>query len=167
MVELVDIVDGTDRVVAVADRPEAHLAQLLHRIVAVIAVDHQGQIVVQVRKLDGLYDASVGGHVSSGENYLQAATREAEEELGLRCPLEYIDTVIVNERSGARHRLGLFTCEVGTDWSFAPTDEVDEVFLLTAAELSQRMTRYPESFTNGFLAAFTAWGAFSRKAPRG
>ncbi len=91
--ELLDIVDphgeptGEQR-----DKDEIHRLGLPHRDVHVWITDGQ-HLLQQQRAWDktimpGEWDVSVGGHVAAGEDYLDAAVRETEEELGLRFPLE-------------------------------------------------------------------------------
>ncbi len=82
--ELLDIVDNDDNVVGTTDRAQAHNTGQLHRIVAVYVFNSDDQLYVQVhKKSGGLYDNSVGGHVTQGESYDDAAAREASEELGI------------------------------------------------------------------------------------
>ena len=86
--ELVDVVDENDRVLRSAPRSEVYRDNLLHRCVFVLVRDPQGRIFTH-RRTDtkvfapGAYDCFVGGVVGAGESYLEAAVREAEEELGV------------------------------------------------------------------------------------
>ncbi|HEX5565541.1 MAG TPA: NUDIX domain-containing protein [Streptomyces sp.] len=86
--ELLDIVDERDRVVGRARRGEAMARRLRHRCVSVRVRDAEGRIFVHRRTPDklvfpSLYDVVVGGVVGAGEEYDEAALREAEEELGV------------------------------------------------------------------------------------
>lgn len=88
MAEKVDLVDENDKVIGVCDKDEAHEKKLLHRIVLGIAVNSENKIFIIKRAIarksgPGLLDASIGGHVSSGESYEQAIKREGKEELGI------------------------------------------------------------------------------------
>lgn len=82
-----DVVDVDDQIIDTATRDEIHRRGLLHREIHVWMFDEQYNIFFQKRSLHrpsaGLLDASVGGHVNSGEEYLHAATRETVEETGL------------------------------------------------------------------------------------
>ncbi|WP_280696664.1 NUDIX domain-containing protein [Kitasatospora sp. GP82] len=86
--ELLDVVDAQDRVIGTATRGEVYRDGLTHRCVFVLVRDPQGRIFTH-RRTDtklfapGAYDCFVGGVVGSGENYADAARREAEEELGV------------------------------------------------------------------------------------
>ena len=157
MRELVDVVDNNDHVISVVERLEAHQRRLVHRIVAVLAFDQVGRLIIQVRKTNGLYDHSVGGHVDSAETYSEAATREAQEELGLYCALTYVDTIDVVERSGVPHRIGLFTCRTDPGWVFVANDEVDRIIPVSVEAASLLIAQEPYLFTSGFIASFSRW----------
>ncbi|MFG2131152.1 NUDIX hydrolase [Streptomyces sp. NPDC048751] len=86
--EVLDIVDEGDRVVGQAPRGEAYALGLRHRCVFIQARDAEGRVFVHRRTptklvFPSLYDMFVGGVVGAGEEYDDAALREAEEELGV------------------------------------------------------------------------------------
>ncbi|MBT2447130.1 NUDIX domain-containing protein [Streptomyces sp. ISL-43] len=86
--EVLDVVDRDDRVTGRARRGDVYAAGLVHRCVFVLARDARGRIFTHRRTASKLvfpsyYDMFVGGVVSAGESYAQAALREAEEELGV------------------------------------------------------------------------------------
>ena len=89
MDELVERVDGQDRVLGVASRREAIREGWLHRVAVTVCRDDRGRILVhrrseQVSSFPGLYEVEVGGAANVGEFYEQAAARELAEELGIR-----------------------------------------------------------------------------------
>jgi len=96
MEELVDLVDPEDRLVGRALRPDVRRLNLLHRGVGILCRNPRGEVYVHRRTptkdvFPHLYDMFVGGVVASGETYLQAATREVAEELGITgVPLEFL-----------------------------------------------------------------------------
>jgi isopentenyldiphosphate isomerase len=86
--ELVDIVDEADHVVGQTTRARMRRENLLHRVVAVLCRNREGQIYVHRRTatkdlFPNLYDMFVAGAVGAGESYDDAAVRELEEELGI------------------------------------------------------------------------------------
>ncbi|NOY53930.1 MAG: NUDIX domain-containing protein [Deltaproteobacteria bacterium] len=89
MPEMLEIVDGRDRVIGIAPRSECHgNPALVHRVVHVLVVNGRGEILLQKRAPDkdiqpGKWDTSVGGHLDPGEDYDTAAVREMKEELGI------------------------------------------------------------------------------------
>nr|WP_320116083.1 NUDIX domain-containing protein [uncultured Desulfuromonas sp.] len=84
-----EIVDDDDQVIGLRPRSECHgNPDLVHRVSHVLVFNSAGNLLLQKRSLlkdvqPGKWDTSVGGHVDPGENYLQAAYREMEEELGV------------------------------------------------------------------------------------
>jgi isopentenyldiphosphate isomerase len=85
--EIFDVVDLKDRVLSQASRGEIHRNNLFHRAVHIFIARANNCWVLQQRSkfkdLDPLlWTSSCSGHVDAGENYLCAAIRECEEELG-------------------------------------------------------------------------------------
>jgi isopentenyldiphosphate isomerase len=93
--EYLDVVDENDVVMGREVRSVIHREGLLHREVHVWFVDDSGKLIFQKREPDddvplSLLDATAGGHVSSGQTYVEAALTEIEEETGLRLSAEQI-----------------------------------------------------------------------------
>ena len=93
--EILDIINDQDEIVGTALRAEANERGLMHRIVHVLIFDHQGRMALQLRsdKVDwcpGHWSTAVGGHVLTGEDYEEAAEREAREELGVDIDLDFL-----------------------------------------------------------------------------
>ena len=90
MIELLDIVDASDRVLGRATRAEIHRTQRFHRAVHILVSNGRDEVFLQKRSASkdtnpNCWDSSAAGHVDSGESYLPAAIRELEEELGVVC----------------------------------------------------------------------------------
>ncbi len=85
--EIIDIVDDNDVIIGLRKRDEVHRLGLLHREVHVWLFDKEKNIYFQKspahKSSAGLMDASIGGHLNQGEEYLEAAVRETKEESGL------------------------------------------------------------------------------------
>ncbi|MGY2796707.1 8-oxo-dGTP pyrophosphatase MutT (NUDIX family) [Ewingella americana] len=86
--EWVDIVNEENEVIAQASRQQMRAQCLRHRASYIVVHDGMGKILVQRRTetkdfFPGWLDATAGGVVQSGENVLDSARREAEEELGI------------------------------------------------------------------------------------
>jgi isopentenyldiphosphate isomerase len=83
------LVDRAGRPVGRASRQECHgNPRLLHLVVHLHVFDGKGRLYLQKRGPDkdtnpGMWDTSVGGHVSAGEPVSAALAREAREELGI------------------------------------------------------------------------------------
>jgi isopentenyldiphosphate isomerase len=86
--ELVDVVDENDQVVATVTRREIRARDLLHRCTYVFVRRTSGEVLVH-RRTDtkdvhpGAYDLFAGGVCAAGESYDDCARREAAEELGV------------------------------------------------------------------------------------
>jgi isopentenyldiphosphate isomerase len=82
------LVDDRDRVTGTAPRSLIRSRNLLHRGVAIVVHDPAGRIYVHRRTptkdvFPDMYDMVVGGMVTAGESYREAAHRELAEELGV------------------------------------------------------------------------------------
>jgi isopentenyl-diphosphate delta-isomerase len=151
--ELFDIININEEIIGTADREAAHKNRQLHRVVAVYVFDASGKLYVQVHKKSrGLYDHSVGGHVSKGETYMQGAIREACEELGISQPLQELSIFYPDKSQDSMHMFGLYACTAEPTWKFMPNDEVEEILPMEIQEIQELMANEPNKFTSGFIA---------------
>jgi len=150
--ELFDLIDASDNVIGATDKIQAHSTGQLHRVAAVYVFDGKGRLYVQVhKKSGGLYDHSVGGHISRGETYEEGAKREAEEELGITQPLRRLSIFYSDEGPQMQHMFGLFTCTANSTWKFTANDEVEEIIPMEIESICALMKSNPEKFTGGFI----------------
>lgn len=158
--EWLDIVDENDNVTGRATREEIHRRKLMHRSVHIMLHDSRGSWFVQQRSLlkrtgAGLWDASVAGHVDSGETYRQCALREIAEELGI----QVTDSALIpcgQLRPSAANGfeftdMFLFTSDA--ELTLAP-DEIDDGCWLSADELSAWLAASPNEFTGVFQSVW-------------
>lgn len=158
MVEYLDIVDESDRVIGRAEKEDAHQKKLLHRFVHVLILNRKGELLLQrrgkhVKRGALLLDASVGGHVSSGQGYEEAARREMQEELGVDAPLQYAFDV---EDRSSQQESQIGKCFITQhDGPFATNArEVESVAFLPLEKVQQMIEREPGQFTGGFRQSF-------------
>jgi len=86
--ELIDILNDDLTFLKTCLKSKAHKHGYLHASIHVWFYTESGEILIQKRSLDkiafpGLWDVSVAGHISAGENAITSALREVEEEIGL------------------------------------------------------------------------------------
>jgi 16S rRNA (adenine1518-N6/adenine1519-N6)-dimethyltransferase len=104
--ERFDVVDEEDRVLRSEFRDVVHVNNLRHRAVHMLLFNAAGDLYLQKRSIwkdrnPGLWDSSAAGHVDSGEDYLTAARRELQEELGIEAPpLNPLTRLTPNESNG-------------------------------------------------------------------
>ena len=94
MDELVDILDENGAFTGQTEmKSVAHKKGLYHPTIHVWIYTRNGQLLIQKRGRDKksfplLWDVSVAGHIGAGEDIVQSALREIEEEIGLVLPRE-------------------------------------------------------------------------------
>lgn len=84
---MLDLVNEKDEVIGTMERNEVYAKGLSNfRVINVFLKNSDGKLFIPRRQLTkrlfpGGLDVSCGGHVSSGETYLEACTKEVSEEL--------------------------------------------------------------------------------------
>lgn len=86
--ELIDVLADDLTVVKTCLKSEAHKNGWFHASVHIWFFTDDGDILIQKRAKDkiafpDLWDVSVAGHISAGEDEITSALREIEEEIGL------------------------------------------------------------------------------------
>lgn len=88
--EMLPLVEPSGVVYGQATREWCHSgSKVLHPVVHLHIIDRFGRIYLQKRSMEkdllpGYWDTAVGGHITYGEQALEALYREAAEELGLQ-----------------------------------------------------------------------------------
>ena len=160
--EMLDIIDGNDRVIGCASKEECHASGLLHRSVFVFLFDGAGRLVLQKRsaKKDvrpNKVTASACGHVLRGESYEAAARRELLEELGA-----VTDLVPVLRTFGPypedRELIALFEGTFAGDLE-PNTKEIAELLALHVDEVKAEMEKGLIDFGKTFRKVFCEYCA--------
>lgn len=87
--ELIDVLDENGvKTGEVASRKEIHKKGLWHRAIVVAIINENNEILLQQRssnkeKNANMWDLSVAGHISMGQDSLSAAAREINEEVAV------------------------------------------------------------------------------------
>ncbi|WP_017345421.1 NUDIX hydrolase YfcD [Pantoea sp. A4] len=156
-IEWVDIVSEDDEVIAQATRAQMRAQTLRHRATYIVVHNGMGKILVQRRTeikdfMPGMLDATAGGVVQSGEDMLESARREAEEELGI-AGVPFADHgKFYFEDEHCRVWGGLFSCVSHGPFAMQE-EEVDEVIWMTPEEITARC----DEFTDDSLKALALW----------
>ena len=142
--ELLDVVDANDEFVAVKTRGEIHASRLMHRAVHILLFNSSGELFLQKRSMNkdeqpGKWDSSAAGHVDSGEDYLQCAERELDEELGIAVdrPLQVLFKLPASLRTGNEHCMVYRYCFDGP--LLLQADEIDEGAWIDPAIMDRRV----------------------------
>ncbi|CDL82477.1 NUDIX hydrolase YfcD [Xenorhabdus szentirmaii] len=162
IIEWIDIVSEDNEVIAQATRQQMRAQNLRHRATYIVVHDGMGQILVQHRTetkdfYPGKLDATAGGVVMVGENLLDSARREAEEELGI-AGVPFAEHGIFyyeendSEENPCRVWGGLFSCVSHGPFALQE-DEVSAVYWLTPEEITARC----DEFTPDSLKALSLW----------
>ncbi|KAA0262057.1 NUDIX hydrolase YfcD [Hafnia alvei] len=155
--EWVDIVDENNDIIAQSTRAQMRAQCLRHRATYIVVHNGMGQILVQKRTENkdfypGWLDATAGGVVQSGENMLESARREAEEELGI-AGVPFADHgMFYFEQDNCRVWGGLFSCVSHGPFALQE-EEVESVRWMTPEEITAEC----DSFTPDSLKALSLW----------
>jgi ADP-ribose pyrophosphatase YjhB (NUDIX family) len=122
--------------------------------VGVFLFDLENNLILQSGNKFNKLDISVGGHVKKGEAYDEAAVREMSEELGLSVSLTHISTFIPSH-ARFNHYWSIYKARTPQGWIFTETDEVSSIITMSIKELEEKIISEPDSFTHGFINAFT------------
>ncbi|SFN56461.1 NUDIX hydrolase YfcD [Xenorhabdus japonica] len=162
-IEWIDIVNEDNEVIAQSTRQQMREQNLRYRATYIVVHDGMGKILVQHRTetkdfYPGKLDATAGGVVMTGETLLDAARREAEEELGIAGVPFAEHGIFYYEEKTCRIWGGLFSCV--THGPFAlQEDEVTTVYWLTPEEITARC----DEFTSDSLKALSLWLARNKQ----
>ncbi len=89
MTERLNIIDEQGNIIGEETRERIHREGFLHREIHIWLFNKKGEVLFQRRghnkdTYPNLLDATAGGHVDIGEDYMSAAIRELKEELGIK-----------------------------------------------------------------------------------
>lgn len=151
--ELLDVVDANDRIVGVRTRGEIHRLGLMHRSVHILVFNRNDELFIQKRSMTkdnnpGLWDSSAAGHLDCGEEYLDCATRELTEELGVvtTAPLELLFRLSASQLTGMEH-CAVYRCI--NDGPFQlQEEEIDEGTWVCSTEMDRRVSEADPTLTS-------------------
>lgn len=155
--EWFDVVDALDRPIGKERREVVHARKLFHRAIHVFVLDAAGRMLVQKRSsakdsAPGLWCSSCSGHLDAGEDYLAAAVRELEEELGLEIRPEDLSQILSVSpcmETGWEFCRLFFLLDDGP-YVFEPS-EITELRSLALNELDEWVASGADEFSLSFL----------------
>ena len=139
--ELFIVVDEQDNILGYRSRYDCHHDKtLIHRSIGIAIYNDKGEILLQKRSNQkdthpGKYSMSVGGHVTKGQSYEEAAYREMLEELGIKSELTFAKNFL--SRSDVETEMvSLYTTTYNGPFHIAK-DEVEEVCFFTKEAITK------------------------------
>lgn len=157
-------VDKDDNVIGAGTKKEALEKGIVHRISRIFLFNSSGEMLIHKRSenvpVPGKWDQSVGGHVDEGENYLQAAYRELQEELSIKnISLQEVSKFYTEETDGGDIKKRFNTLySVEYEGRVEPNKtEVAEIKWVKVEELEDWMEKRPEDFTQGFIKSLNIY----------
>lgn len=167
---LTRVTDDDSVVLGPVERRRVHGdPSLIHRSTHILILHPEtGSLLLQKRSASkdtfpGRWDTSVGGHVSFGQTYIEAAVREAREELGIDLAsksLEYLHLLRFRSAEESENTASFLCRHAGP---FVPDpDEISELRFWTRAEIQASLGT--GTFTPHFENEFAAFLASPRSA---
>lgn len=150
-------VDKHDNPISAGSITNATENNIIVRIARIFIFNSNGELLIQkrsaiVNRSPNKWDHSASGHVDENETYIQAASRELKEEVG-------IDNVELREITKYYAETTIKKCFntifVGKYGGNVVIDnyEVSEYKWVSLTDLAKEMAKHPNSFTKGFTDA--------------
>lgn len=158
MQEFVVLVTPEDQFLGLMEKQEAHIKGLLHRAFSVFIFNSKGELLLQQRAENkyhspALWTNTCCSHPREHEDYIQAAHRRLQEEMGFDCALEHQFHFIYNapfENGLTEHELDhVFFGRFDGDANPNP-DEVMACKWIAPDALYQDIKDRPEHYTVWF-----------------
>lgn len=160
--EYVVLVDEQDNEIGTMEKLEAHRQSALHRAISVFIFNSDKKLLMHRRALGkyhspGLWTNTCCSHPRWQEEPARAAVRRLSEEMGLKCPLEFVTQITyrvplpdgMNE-----HELDHIFVGHCDDAPKLNRDEVEEYRYMSLDEIRDEMHRQPHLFTEWFKILF-------------
>ncbi len=164
MEEIIDIVDENDNVIGTDTKKNAHLKQLWHRAAAVLIFKDESlnETLLQKRSKTKEQEPGLlcqhGGHLTSGETYLQGALRELHEEMLVGLSLPNVDlSPLFRLKNAYENEFQLVYKLVYSGPFNIDKEEVEEYFWVKVDELMKDIKAHPEKYTQTCKCIFNEY----------
>ncbi len=154
----IQIVDEQDKPAGQATKQEAWAQGLRHRVIRIMIENDRGELLLQHRSptkdiFPNCWDNSAAGHVDAGEDYITAATRELQEELGIEgVELKEIGDYASDE-TWWEHRFKRFTHVYRLHYNQTPTKleegKIDNVIWMPLDKVKKLVKEHPNEVSDG------------------
>lgn len=113
------------------EKTMAHEQGLYHRAVHVWILNKKGELLIQRRSKNkrtfpGMLDISFAGHISKGENSLEAVVREGKEELGIDIDFEKLEYIFSFRKEFIIEENKYYENEIADVYIYEKEIEIDE-----------------------------------------
>jgi len=156
--ELVDYYNDAGDIIGFCSRDEADLKNLIYPNVIVFVFTTDKRVWIQKRSMSkshypGIWDTSACGALEHDENPLAAALRELKEEIGLNCPLTFVERFLnifpSEDGSETRRRMSYIFIGICDD-NPINNHEVEAVIALDIYELLAKVRANPNDYVPSF-----------------
>lgn len=155
-------VDEDDNEIGSGSIDDALNKGIIMRIARVFLANSKGELLIQKRSdthksLPGRWDQTAAGHVDESESYLEAASRELSEGMGIKeVELHEVAKYYSEEKDETRTKKRFNMLFTGTYDGEVKVDrhEVSDFRWVDPHQLETEMKESPSDFTEGFIEAF-------------
>ena len=165
-VESFPVVDKDDKVMfPVYNREILHSNKYRHRAIHIFIETFGGGFVLQLKGKSsenaGKWSSAVSGHVEYGEDYEEAAIREAKEELGLKIDKkELVRAIKIDacEETGNEFVV-LFTYLMDRNVEFIKPNpnEIENILIGPLPDIIKDINKNPDDYSPAFIKLLNKW----------
>lgn len=154
--EYLEVMDKTNKPLAILPRLEVHRQGLFHRSVIALAYDSNYRLLLQKRTINrtiypGRWDLSATGHAAPGESTFESAMRELNEEVGIVPPALKLLTVIKASSNTNFEFVYLYSAGRRIGVPIPNPAEVDDIIFITKDDLGSMVREFPDILTPGLV----------------
>lgn len=155
--EFFDIVDENDKVIGkISSQIQNTVKPSQLRFINIILINNNKEILVPKRSSNrrifpNCYDFSVGGHVNSGEEYIEAAYRELKEELGIM-DVELQEIAYFSPfKSSSNTFQKVYTLKYDNPVTNYDHEGIEKLYYMTKKEIIELIQQKPEMFKTDYF----------------
>lgn len=164
--QLQEVMDTTNRPVALLRQDEVHRQFLPHRAVQILVYNQENKLFLQKRSsrkrfYPGRWDVSARGHTLPGEAAQEAAERILQSELGLETDKMILLRDLPSCPETGYEFVSVFMTPKISSVPAVNSDEVEDGYYFSSEELTCLIKGFRELLTPGLVTLWEAGLAFS------